>query len=208
MKACLALLALTPLVALADTWVYVADSGTTTTYVEADSLRVDSTGAVIAWVMLDFAGQSDGISSARELRKYVCSDWTYTSLALVRYGGPLGTGEVIGSSSVEYSKVEHVVPGSIGESAMDFACGLAAKKPDALRAAREERAKAKAVFAAEAAAQAVRNRAISRGANDGDSARAVLDAADAAEAYASTYEKVFKAEMDRTGSGTSKRVKK
>jgi hypothetical protein len=95
-----------------------------TKYVDRESIR-KSGEELRVWVMLDY-GESDrhGNRSIKAHWLVRCEEGTYAPTQMLSYHLPLGRGDVAESWIANQNQIVYIdaVPGSIGQSALRFAC--------------------------------------------------------------------------------------
>jgi len=96
-----------------------------TTYVDRATIRRNS-NLVKIWQLNDFKTvqtvEGNSFLSTKKQRQFNCAEERTRILAATQFSGNMGNGEVVWVNSNE-QKWEPVVPGSIGQTLWEFACG-------------------------------------------------------------------------------------
>jgi hypothetical protein len=96
-----------------------------TTYVDRATIRRNS-NLVKIWQLNDFKTvqtvEGNSFLSTKKRREFNCAEERIRILAATQFSGNMGNGEVVWVNSNE-QKWEPVVPGSIGQTLWEFACG-------------------------------------------------------------------------------------
>jgi surface-adhesin protein E len=96
-----------------------------TTYVDPTTIRRNS-NLVKIWQLNDFKTvqtvEGNSFLSTKKQRQFNCAEERTRILAATQFSGNMGNGEVVWVNSNE-QKWEPVIPGSIGQTLWEFACG-------------------------------------------------------------------------------------
>lgn len=104
-------------------WVWVADAGETSRYIDPTTLKKQGPSRVI-WELTDYkAPTAYGNLSAISRWEYDCSADRKRLLTSAFYSGKMGTGSVISSNS-STSEWDHHPPNSVGSALSKLICGL------------------------------------------------------------------------------------
>jgi len=130
----IAFLLLQSIPALAANWELVGElSNGDQWYIETESLRRKA-NSVECWVSTNFAQPQTENNSNKIYQSnsafcsYDCDNWTTRAYDLIYYSEKNRSGEVVRSLTDEKGFQTRVVPGSISEALMKFACKLSKKK--------------------------------------------------------------------------------